>query len=78
MKKMLDEPKLLKEYFNFFEDLENTIAEKSKGKEKLDAHPRGWPTLVLPGEYTSENGKDYARWIKLLWNSKIDKKFSHN
>lgn len=78
MKKMLDEPKLLKEYFNFFEDLENTIAEKSKGKEKLDAHPHGWPTLVLPGEYTSEDGKNYARWIKLLWDSKIDKKFSHN
>lgn len=78
MKKMLDEHKLLIEYFDFFKEIEDTIAEKSKGKEKLRAHPHGFPTLVLPGEYTSEDGKNYARWIKLLWNTKLEDRFNHN
>lgn len=74
MKKMVNDPTLLNDYFNFFKTIEDTIAEKSKNKKKLNAHPHGWPTLVLPGEYTSEDGKDYARWIKLLRNNK----FTHN
>lgn len=75
MKKMLDNHQLLINYFDFFKDLEDTIAEKSKGKKKLNACPHGYPTLALPGEYTSEDGKDYARWIKLLWDTKLDERF---
>lgn len=78
MKKMLENHQLLIEYFDFFKEIEDTIAEKSKGKKNLKANPHGFPTLVLPGEYTSEDGKDYARWIKLLWNSNIEDRFSHN
>ena len=62
-------------YFDFFKELEDTTNEKSKGKKKLSAHPHGLPTLVLPGEYTSQDGKDYARWVKLLWDTNLDKRF---
>lgn len=78
MKKMLENHQLLIDYFDFFKKIEDTITEKSKGKKRLKAHPRGFPTLVLPGEYTSEDGKDYARWIKLLWDTELEDRFSHN
>lgn len=75
MKKMLDDHQLLIDYFDFFKELEDTTNEKSEGKKKLSAHPHGLPTLVLPGEYTSQDGKDYARWVKLLWDTNLDKRF---
>ena len=75
MKKMLNDHQLLIDYFNFFKELEDTTNEKSEGKKKLSAHPHGLPTLVLPGEYTSQDGKDYARWVKLLWDTNLDKRF---
>lgn len=73
MKKMVNDQTLVNEYFNFFKEIVDTTTEKSKGKTKLKAQLKGIPTLALPGEYTSEDGKDYARWVKILW----DKEFYH-
>lgn len=78
MKEMLKNNQLLIDYFNFFEEIKINIKEKSKNKKNLFAHIKGSPTLVLPGEYTSEDGKDYARWIKLLWDYDINDDFIHD
>lgn len=71
MKQMIDNEKLLDEYFNFFEEIRKNAIKKIEGKNKIHLGLRGYPTLVLPGKYTSEDGKIYAKWIKMLNESSI-------
>jgi len=62
IKDMVENPEEIDKFFEYFEDIE---------KELEDTHlnfvggsPN--PTLVVPGKYTSENGKTFAKYLKLL------------
>ena len=66
MKQMIENEELLNEYFNFFKEIKETAIKKIEGKNKIRLGLNGYPTLVLPGEYTSEDGKVYAKWIQSL------------
>ena len=72
MKQMVEKPKLLKEYCDFFNTLVNTAKEKAKDKKNIGLFVGGSPTIVNPGEYTKEDGIIFAQWIKLINDTDAD------
>lgn len=65
VKKLLEDDKL-KEYYIFFDNMNNIY---KKYKDELNKTftwriSSGMPTIVMPGEYTSEDGKIYKEYIK--------------
>ena len=71
MKQMVENKDLLDEYYNFFKEIKDTAEKKVEGKNKIHLGLNGYPTLVLPGDYTSKDGKIYAKWVRLLMDSPI-------
>ena len=71
MKQMVKNEQLLNEYFNFFKEIKENAENKIKNKNKIFLGLNGYPTLVLPGEYTSEDGKIYAKWIRAINKTSI-------
>lgn len=57
------------EWFMIFEDIFDKYIEivPEEIRPKLSLDLGATPTLVLPGEYTSEDGKEFARFVKNLY-----------
>jgi len=58
-------PGLIKEYFKYFDKIEKDFKKLNKNKEITFTNSCA-PTLSLPGEYTSEDGKELAVLFKYL------------
>jgi len=65
IREMNEHPELIHEYFHFFNKLTSELAQKSK-KQNLEIQNSSGPTLVVPGKYTSEDGRELAKFFKLL------------
>ena len=55
------------EYFKFFNNLEQKYE-----NSWIEYHLLGFPTLVIPGDYTKEDGLVFSSWLKSI--SEIDRK----
>lgn len=70
MKDMIENPNLMKEYFDFFNDFK-----KRENKNNfIKTYFQFRPTLVIPGYYTKEDGIIFAKWLaKIIKFNKIYK-----
>jgi len=69
IQEMNKHPELVHEYFHFFNKLTSDLKKKNK-KENLEIQNTCGPTLVVPGKYTSSDGKELAKFFKLLAENK--------
>jgi organic radical activating enzyme len=56
----------IREFFEYFETLNKKFGEINKNKNINLAKRSYYPTLAVPGKYTSEEGKIFARFLKKL------------
>ena len=63
------EPKKIDEYFAYFNGIEKTFKHINKHKN-ITFNNCCSPTLMVPGKYSSEDGKDLAKFFKLLKEKK--------
>lgn len=68
-------PGRIKEYFDYFDTIERTFSKLNKN-EKVKFINSCAPTLCVPGKYTSENGKELARFFKKLREMKYPNIYS--
>jgi len=59
------EPKRIKEYFDYFGQIEKDFQETNKN-ERIKFINSCPPTLCVPGKYTSRDGRTLARFFRLL------------
>ncbi|GAJ14688.1 unnamed protein product, partial [marine sediment metagenome] len=62
---MVSEPSKVDEYINYFEAI-NDESSRINQSERLTLNKRYSPTLAVPGEYTSSDGKNFAEFIKIM------------
>lgn len=55
------------EWFSFFDGILDTYAVTVRDKEHLQFNPEATPTFVVPGRYTSDDGKDAAAFFERMW-----------
>jgi len=60
-------PELITEYFQYFREFKQKFDSVCK-QEKVTLQNTCGPTLAVPGEYTSSDGKEWARLIKKIHN----------
>ncbi len=66
IKEMIDSPAKIDEYYNLFNELNAKFdAENHNGNISLQKGS-GIPTLAMPGKYTSNDGKNFARFLRLV------------
>lgn len=53
-------------YYKFFNDLQKEVKAIAADKPSISVNLTGIPTLVDPGYYTVQDGKDFATWINFL------------
>lgn len=53
-------------YFQFFNNVQQKALDKLDGRKFVKLHLNALPTLVDPGLYTIQDGKDFAQWIENL------------
>lgn len=61
-----DDPEKIKEYEDYFRGLNNMFNETNKKKTVILRYGSYVPTIVVPGKYTSEDGKIFAKYIKAV------------
>ena len=61
----LEQPARIKGYYLYFTDI-NKRLEKANTNPNISPPMHFVPTLVVPGKYTSSDGKDFARYIKMI------------
>jgi len=59
------QPKKIKEYFDYFDGIDKAFKHTNKHKN-VTFNNCCSPTLMVPGKYSSEDGKDLAKFFKLL------------
>ncbi|MDN5358803.1 MAG: hypothetical protein PWP76_646 [Candidatus Diapherotrites archaeon] len=62
---MNENPERIHEYFHFFEELTNELRERNK-LPNIRIENSSAPTLTVPGKYTSEDGKELAKFFEFL------------
>jgi len=63
---MNEKPERIDEYLSFFRDLEEKISNLNTDS-KVNMKRGGYvPSLAVPGKYTSEDGKDFCKFLKIL------------
>lgn len=65
------------EWFSFFDRILDTYSGLVRDKGRLGFAPHVAPTFVLPGTYTSDDGKDAADFFKRIWEVERQSKFKH-
>ncbi|MEW6106197.1 MAG: hypothetical protein AB1563_07525 [Bacillota bacterium] len=55
------------EWFSFFDGLLDMYAVTVRDKEHLQFAPEVTPTFVVPGRYTSDDGRDVAAFFERVW-----------
>lgn len=63
IKAFLDDPKRFDEYIAYFDRLNRDIKRRNKQRNVTLRESQN-PTLVIPGKYTSEDGKAFAEYLK--------------
>lgn len=63
-------PKKIDEFYEYFETLNKKFDRANKNKNVMLVHQSFKPTLVVPGKYTSEDGRVFGKFIKLLRTKK--------
>lgn len=53
-------------YYKFFNDIQLACIKKCENKKNIYISLDGMPTLVDPGYYTIQDGKDFSEWINNL------------
>jgi len=66
IRELNDDTSKIDEYFQFFENLDRKFGEINKNKNISLQKGRHLPTLAVPGKYTSQDGKDFARFLRNL------------
>lgn len=61
----LDQPERVKGYYDYFTTM-NEMLEKANGNPNITPPKHFVPTLVVPGKYTSQDGRDFANYVKLI------------
>lgn len=64
MKKMNENNELLVGWYKFFDDIAEGIKPFVDKDKNIKRPSLAYPTIVTPGEHTSEDGKQFAQWIK--------------
>lgn len=72
-------PELFTEYLEYFTNIEKHVKEINKNPQVDVAEKSYGPTLVVPGKYTSDDGKEFAKYLetfhKLGISSAYDMRF---
>lgn len=66
IKEMNGDPAKVDEYFHFFEELNAKFDTVNHNKNIQLLKDSFKPTLAVPGKYTSDDGRDFARFLKLV------------
>ena len=77
MEEFLREPHKVEEYVLFFETLNNYFIRHNKNKQVTLALKSYVPTLVVPGKYTSEDGRIFAKYLRLLHSKGLRSSYSY-
>ncbi len=72
MVKFIDKPEKVYEYIGFFEGLHQHFNIINKNKNITLMKVSYLPTLVVPGKYTSEDGKTFTRYLTTLHNANLE------
>jgi len=72
MRAILEKPERLDEYYEYFMMLNKTFHDANKNKNVTLAEGSYVPTLMVPGKYTVEDGKLFARYIKTFHDRGYD------
>lgn len=59
----LDKPERFDEYSDYFDGLNRDFKQRNKQKN-VTLQDSQYPTLVVPGKYTSSDGRDFAEYIR--------------
>ncbi|MHA1286145.1 MAG: hypothetical protein ACTSPB_01955 [Candidatus Thorarchaeota archaeon] len=66
----------IKQYFDYFEDIEKDFRQLN-GNDKVRFTNSCSPTMCVPGRYTSEDGKEFALFLKNLRKLGYKSTYSH-
>lgn len=66
IKKMIDSPAKIDEYYNLFKELDMRFDEVNHNENISLQKGGGTPTLAVPGKYTSNDGRDFALFLHLV------------
>lgn len=58
----------IEEWFSFFDGILDMYAATVRDKEHLQFAPEATPTFVVPGRYTSDDGKEAAAFFRRVWD----------
>jgi sulfatase maturation enzyme AslB (radical SAM superfamily) len=72
IKYFLEDPKRLYDYFYFFEPLTAAIQAASRKNRNVNCTFGSWFTLCVPGTYTVEDGKDFAKLLQVMMDIEAD------
>ncbi len=72
MKAILEKPERLDEYYQYFMMLNKTFHDANKNKNVTLSEGSYVPTLMVPGKYTVEDGKLFAKYIKTFHDKGYD------
>lgn len=61
----LDQPTRVKEYYEYFTAINKSL-EETNGNPNIAVPKHFVPTLVVPGKYTSQDGRDFAEYVRLI------------
>ncbi|RLE67009.1 MAG: hypothetical protein DRJ38_00115 [Thermoprotei archaeon] len=64
LKEMVREPKLIDEYKAYFEGIERELIKANTNRNVRIARGTYCPTMMVPGKYTSEDGKIFCSFVK--------------
>lgn len=77
IKEMNDDPSKIDEYYSYFENLNKKFDEINQNQNVSLLKGSLNPTLEVPGNYTSEDGKDFAQFLRNLRQKKHRSVYSH-
>jgi len=60
---LVDAPELFDEYFQYFDGLLETFKKENKNRN-VSLNNSYYPTLVMPGKYTTEDGKKFTQYLR--------------
>jgi len=82
---LINNPKRFDEYFQYFDELLETFKKENKN-ENVSLNNAYHPTLMMPGKYTTEDGKQFAQYLQefhkrnrlTAYTSRLNRLFKYN
>lgn len=77
IRNFVENPEKMDQYDKFFRDLNTRLIKQIKNKKLSLATGSYVPTLVVPGKYTSEDGKWFCKYQKMLLDRGYETTYTH-